>query len=100
MTVDLLKNLLDSAEGKENGESGKFFFGHSETFLPLLAQLGVAKDEVRSMLIVPIIFMFQPSLSIENMPENRLWRTSLIGGNTKNSKLLKLQFQESHLILP
>ena len=47
MTVELLKDLLDSAE--ENNQSGKFFFGHSETFLPLLAQLGVAKDEVRRM---------------------------------------------------
>ena len=47
MTVELLKDLLDSAEGRN--QSGKFFFGHSETFLPLLAQLGVAKDEVRRM---------------------------------------------------
>ena len=47
MTVELLKDLLASAEGKELPQQGKLFFAHSETFLPLLVALGVAKDEVR-----------------------------------------------------
>ena len=47
MTVELLKDLLASAEGKElPQQQGKFFFAHSETFLPLLVALGIAKDEV------------------------------------------------------
>ena len=46
MTVELLKNLLESAEGKELPQQGKLFFAHSETFLPLLVALGIAKDEV------------------------------------------------------
>ena len=46
MTVELLKDLLASAEGKELPQQGKFFFAHSETFLPLLVALGIAKDEV------------------------------------------------------
>ena len=46
MTVELLKDLLASAEGKELAQQGKFFFAHSETFLPLLVALGIAKDEV------------------------------------------------------
>jgi len=45
MTVELLKDLLASAEGKELPQQGKLFFAHSETFLPLLVALGVAKDE-------------------------------------------------------
>ena len=48
MTVELLKNLLESAEGKELPQQGKLFFAHSETFLPLLVALGIAKDEVRT----------------------------------------------------
>ena len=47
MTVELLKDLLASADGKELPQQGKLFFAHSETFLPLLVALGVAKDEVR-----------------------------------------------------
>ena len=47
MTVELLKDLLASAEGKELAQQGKLFFAHSDTFLPLLVALGVAKDEVR-----------------------------------------------------
>lgn len=47
MTVELLKDLLASAEGKELAQQGKFFFAHSETFLPLLVALGIAKDEVQ-----------------------------------------------------
>ena len=46
MTVELLKNLLESAEGKDLPQQGKLFFAHSETFLPLLVALGIAKDEV------------------------------------------------------
>ena len=47
MTVELLKDLLASAEGKElPQQQGKFFFAHSETFLPLLVALGIAKDQV------------------------------------------------------
>ena len=47
MTVELLKDLLASAGGKQLEQQGKLFFAHSETFLPLLVALGVAKDEVR-----------------------------------------------------
>ena len=47
MTVELLKDLLASAEGKDVEQQGKLFFAHSETFLPLLVALGIAKDEVR-----------------------------------------------------
>ena len=46
MTVELLKDLLASAEGKDVEQKGKLFFAHSETFLPLLVALGIAKDEV------------------------------------------------------
>ena len=45
MTVELLKDLLASA-GAPLDAPAKFYFGHSETLLPLLARLGVARDQV------------------------------------------------------
>ena len=46
MTIELLKDLFVSADGKEVAQ-GKFYFAHSETFLPLLVSLGIAKDKVQ-----------------------------------------------------
>ena len=46
MTVELLKDLLSSAMAPIDAPA-KFYFGHSETLLPLLARLGVARDQVR-----------------------------------------------------
>ena len=48
----------------------KFYFAHSETFLPFLARLGLARDV--------------PPLSMDNIPEDRQWRTSLIGPESSN----------------
>ena len=46
MTIELLKDLFVSADGNEAAQ-GKFYFAHSETFLPLLVSLGIAKDKVQ-----------------------------------------------------
>jgi len=83
MTVELLKDLLESGEGDKDLPQGKFFFAHSETFLPLLVALGVAKDE--------------PPLSVENMPADRKWRTSLIGGESSNLAMVVHKCKDSPL---
>ena len=84
MTVELLKDLLASGEGDKDLPQGKFFFAHSETFLPLLVALGIAKDEVGICEIsFHLLTLLQPPLSVENMPADRKWRTSLIGGRQK-----------------
>ena len=58
----------------QRGEAGaavnRAYFAHSETFLPFLARLGLARDE--------------PPLSPANIPEDRQWRTSLIGPESSN----------------
>ena len=101
MTVELLKDLLESGEGDNELPQGKFFFAHSETFLPLLVALGVAKDEVGICEIsFHLLTLLQPPLSVENMPADRKWRTSLIGGRQKQKcswtmDITHCAFQES-----
>ena len=51
-------------------ERNRFYFAHSETIMPFLTRLGIAKDI--------------PELSLNNIPETRLWRTALIGGESAN----------------
>merc|ERR1712025_472142 len=60
MSVRLLNDLLTSL----TKPGIRLMFGHSETLLPLLTTLGIARDE--------------PGSSRNNMPTKRLWRTSLI----------------------
>ena len=57
----------------------RFYFGHSETIIPLLARLGIAKDD--------------PPLSLVNIPQARKWRTSLIGGESANLVMVGYQCQ-------
>ena len=45
--MEILRDLLESAKGSEELNSGKFYFAHSETVMPLLAQLEIAKDQVK-----------------------------------------------------
>ena len=71
MTSVLLHDLIKTVK---NRGSNKFYFAHSETLIPLLARLGVARDD--------------PPLSLDNMPDDRLWRTSLIGGESANIVVL------------
>ena len=62
----------------QRGEAGaavnRAYFAHSETFLPFLARLGLARDD--------------PALSPENIPEDREWRTSFIGSESSNLMVL------------
>jgi hypothetical protein len=46
MTVLLLRDLLVSAQPGTDRGPANFYFAHSETLLPLLAQLGIARDQV------------------------------------------------------
>ena len=67
-----LESLRRFQQGGPTGN--KFYFAHSETFLPFLARLGLARDV--------------PPLSLENIPEDRQWRTSLIGSESANLVVL------------
>jgi hypothetical protein len=78
MTVLLMRDLLASARPGTDRGPATFYFAHSETLLPLLAQLGIARDQVGGTGHTAILA--QPPLSAQHMPEDRLWRTSLIGG--------------------
>ena len=66
---DLLSKLKNNKEDNSS-ENNRFYFAHSETFLPFLARLGIARDD--------------PPLSVDNLPRDRKWRTSLIGGESSN----------------
>ena len=55
-------------------EVNRFYFAHTETLLPFLARLGLARDE--------------PPLSMDNIPEDRQWRTSFIGSESANLVLV------------
>lgn len=70
ITLDMTRVLLHDLLSSVNASSNRFYFGHSETIIPLLARLGIAKDD--------------PPLSLENLPQDRTWRTSLIGGESSN----------------
>ena len=83
MTVELLKDLLASAEGKElPQQQGKFFFAHSETFLPLLVALGIAKDEVwmNEQLEYCFVQVINPCLCPDYSLRS-LWRTCQLRGS-------------------
>ena len=58
---DLLSKLKENKEDTSVGNS-RFYFAHSETFLPFLTRLGIARDD--------------PPLSVDNLPDERKWRTS------------------------
>ena len=76
MTGVLLSDLLTLL--KENSrDNNRFYFAHSETFLPFLTRLGIAKDD--------------PPLSLTNLPSDRKWRTSLIGGESSNLAVVRLK---------
>ena len=66
MTGQLLKDLIINIENENN----RFYFAHSETIMPFLTRLGIAKDI--------------PKLSFRNIPKSRKWRTALIGGESSN----------------
>ena len=66
MTGQLLKDLLINIKNGDN----RFYFAHSETIMPFLTRLGIAKDI--------------PQLSFRNIPKSRKWRTALIGGESSN----------------
>jgi len=70
MTGVLLSDLLSKLKEDNGGDNNRFYFAHSETFLPFLARLGIARDD--------------PPLSVDNLPEDRNWKTSLIGGESSN----------------
>ena len=81
ITLDMTKILLNDLVNSVNASSNRFYFGHSETIIPLLARLGIARDD--------------PSLSLENLPQDRKWRTSLIGGESANLAVVGYQCQGS-----
>ena len=60
------------------------YFAHSETFLPFLARLGLARDD--------------PPLSLENIPDERQWRTSFIGSESSNLMVVGARCQEDKFI--
>ena len=66
MTGQLLKDLLINIKNENN----RFYFAHSETIMPFLTRLGIAKDK--------------PQISFRNIHESRKWRTALIGGESSN----------------
>ena len=66
MTGQLLKDMLTNIKNENN----RFYFAHSETIMPFLTRLGIAKDT--------------PQLSLRNIQESRKWRTALIGGESSN----------------
>jgi len=71
VTLDMTGVLLqDLVENVKTFNTNKVYFAHSETLIPFLARLGIAKDE--------------PPLSLDNLPPTRKWRTSLIGGESAN----------------
>ena len=73
----------------QGGEAGstvsRFYFAHSETFLPFLARLGLARDD--------------PPLSPENIPEDRQWRTSFIGSESSNLMVLGARCEDQEIAL-
>ena len=69
-----LESLKSFQSGGPAGNINRFYFAHSETFLPFLARLGLARDD--------------PPLSLENIPEDRQWRTSFIGSESANLVVL------------
>ena len=75
----LLNDLLTKLE-KFSGCN--FYFGHSETLMPFLARIGVARDD--------------PPLSLDNLPDTRRWRTSLIGGESANLVVVGLKCGDSN----
>ena len=80
MTGVLLNDLLSMlkiSDGNDSRKANKFYFAHSETFLPFLTRLGIARDD--------------PPLSLTNLPEERKWRTSLIGGESSNLAVVVLR---------
>ena len=80
---DLLSKLKDNREDTSVGNS-RFYFAHSETFLPFLTRLGIARDH--------------PPLSVDNLPDERKWRTSLIGGESSNLAVVGMRCGEREKI--
>ena len=80
---DLLSKLKNSKEDTSVGNS-RFYFAHSETFLPFLTRLWIARDH--------------PPLSVDNLPDERKWRTSLIGGESSNLAVVGMRCGEREKI--